>query len=211
MAKVWFSGWPPVGHKIGQIANIKKALGILPKGILAPSFIEIAPAVMKRALLMEDEDGRHVIAIAHQRWAKKEWNSISFSINLNFFTGDICKMWFFFGQNSLPTRPMSCIHVSIKTRNFIFEGILACHSIHTHTAHSCKRSPHNHTNYNNPWPELPFCVKSLSQIQPNSDEKRNPTLDKLWRWKTCPILFYFKSTHNKKLFATAVVLWLIPK
>jgi hypothetical protein len=40
----------------------------LPKGILTPSFIEIAPAVKKRALQM-DGDGRHiihVIAIAHQ-------------------------------------------------------------------------------------------------------------------------------------------------
>jgi hypothetical protein len=56
------------GHKIGQIAKIKKkeALGILPKGILTPSFIEIAPAVTKRALLTDD-DGHHVIAIAHQR------------------------------------------------------------------------------------------------------------------------------------------------
>jgi hypothetical protein len=57
MAKVWFSRWPPGGHKIGQIAKIK--------GILTPSFIEIAPAVTKRALLT-DNDGRHVIAIAHQ-------------------------------------------------------------------------------------------------------------------------------------------------
>jgi hypothetical protein len=55
MAKVWFSRWPPVGHKIGKI--------VLPKGILTPSFIEIAPVVTKRALLMDD-DGRHVIAIA---------------------------------------------------------------------------------------------------------------------------------------------------
>jgi hypothetical protein len=36
--------------QIGQIAKIKKALGVLPKGILTPSFIEIAPAVTKRAL-----------------------------------------------------------------------------------------------------------------------------------------------------------------
>jgi hypothetical protein len=67
MAKA--SRWPPVGHKIGQIVKIKKALGVLPKGtccILTPSFIEIAPAVTKRALLTDD-DGRHVIAIAHQR------------------------------------------------------------------------------------------------------------------------------------------------
>jgi hypothetical protein len=41
----------------------KKALGVLPKGILTPSFIEIAPAVTKRALLVDDG---HVIAIAHQ-------------------------------------------------------------------------------------------------------------------------------------------------
>jgi hypothetical protein len=72
MAKVWFSRWPPGGHKIGQIAKIKKALGVLPKGILTPSFIEIAPVVMKRQrALLKDNDGRHVIVIAHQRWAKK--------------------------------------------------------------------------------------------------------------------------------------------
>jgi hypothetical protein len=34
-------------------------------GILTPSFIEIAQAVTKRALLTDD-DGRHVIAIAHK-------------------------------------------------------------------------------------------------------------------------------------------------
>jgi hypothetical protein len=45
-------------------------MGVLPKGtcILTPSFIEIAPAVTKRALLTDDDDddddGRHVIAIA---------------------------------------------------------------------------------------------------------------------------------------------------
>jgi hypothetical protein len=43
-----------------------KKLGVLPKGILTPSFIEIALAVTKCALPMDD-DGRHVIAIAHQR------------------------------------------------------------------------------------------------------------------------------------------------
>jgi hypothetical protein len=55
------------------MAKIKKALGILPKGILTPSFIEIAPTVTKRALPTDDDDndGRHVIAIAHQRGAKK--------------------------------------------------------------------------------------------------------------------------------------------
>jgi hypothetical protein len=68
MAKVWFSRWPPVGHKIGQS---KKSVGVLPKGILTPSFIEIAPAVTKRALLTDD-DGRHIIAIAHWMWAKNE-------------------------------------------------------------------------------------------------------------------------------------------
>jgi hypothetical protein len=36
----------------------QKNLGILPKGILTPSFIEIAPAVMKRALLTDDDDLR---------------------------------------------------------------------------------------------------------------------------------------------------------
>jgi hypothetical protein len=44
--------------------KIKKALGVLPKGILTPSFIEIAPAATNRAL-PTDDDGRHVIAIAH--------------------------------------------------------------------------------------------------------------------------------------------------
>jgi hypothetical protein len=43
-------------HKIGQIAKIKKALGVSPKGILTQSFIEIAPAVTKRALLTDDDD-----------------------------------------------------------------------------------------------------------------------------------------------------------
>jgi hypothetical protein len=43
----------------------------MPKGILTPRFIEITPAVTKRALLTDD--GRHVIAIAHQRWAKNVW------------------------------------------------------------------------------------------------------------------------------------------
>jgi hypothetical protein len=47
--------------------NQIKYLGVLPKGILTPSFIEIAPVVTKRALLTDDADGRHVIAIAHQR------------------------------------------------------------------------------------------------------------------------------------------------
>jgi hypothetical protein len=49
----------PGGHKIGQIAKIKKskALGGLPKGILTPSFIEIVLAVSKRTLLTDDDDG----------------------------------------------------------------------------------------------------------------------------------------------------------
>jgi hypothetical protein len=48
--------------------NKKNDLGILPKGILTPSFIEIAAAVTKRALLTDDDnDERHIIAIAHQR------------------------------------------------------------------------------------------------------------------------------------------------
>jgi hypothetical protein len=37
----------------------------LPKGILTPSFIEIALAVTKRALRTDDDDGCQVIAIAH--------------------------------------------------------------------------------------------------------------------------------------------------
>jgi predicted nucleic acid-binding protein len=41
-------------------------LGVLPNGSLTPSFIEIALAVTKRALLTDDDDGRRVIAIAHQ-------------------------------------------------------------------------------------------------------------------------------------------------
>jgi hypothetical protein len=44
-------------------AKINKALGVLPKGILTPSFIEIAPAVTKRALQTDDDDGCHIIAI----------------------------------------------------------------------------------------------------------------------------------------------------
>jgi hypothetical protein len=38
---------------------------------LTPSFIEIAPVVIKRALLTDD-DGRYIIAMAHQRWAKNQ-------------------------------------------------------------------------------------------------------------------------------------------
>jgi hypothetical protein len=55
--------------QIGQIREkIKKALGVLPKGILTTNFIEIAPAVTKRALLTDDDnDERHIIAIVHQR------------------------------------------------------------------------------------------------------------------------------------------------
>jgi hypothetical protein len=41
MAKVWFSRWPPIGHKIGQIAKIKKNLGLLPKGIFTPTKSEL--------------------------------------------------------------------------------------------------------------------------------------------------------------------------
>jgi hypothetical protein len=40
----------------------KKALGVLRKGILTPSFIEIALVVTKHPLLT-DNDERHVIAI----------------------------------------------------------------------------------------------------------------------------------------------------
>jgi hypothetical protein len=52
-----------------KLRKSKKFLGVLPKhakGILTPSFVEIGPAVTKRALLT-DNDGRHVIEIAHQR------------------------------------------------------------------------------------------------------------------------------------------------
>jgi hypothetical protein len=48
-------------------------MGVLPKhakGILTPSFVEIALEVTKRALLTDDDDRRHIIAIAHQRRAK---------------------------------------------------------------------------------------------------------------------------------------------
>jgi hypothetical protein len=57
MAKVWYSKWSPGGHKLGQITISKKSLGVLPKGILTPSFIEIAPAVTKRALLTDNDNG----------------------------------------------------------------------------------------------------------------------------------------------------------
>jgi hypothetical protein len=44
--------------------NQNKILGVLPRGILTPSFIEIALVVTKRALLTDDDDdGHHVIAI----------------------------------------------------------------------------------------------------------------------------------------------------
>jgi hypothetical protein len=74
MAKVWFSRLPPGGHKIGQIAKIKKALGILPKAINTRSFIEVAPADTKLAFPTDDDDGCHVIATA---WAKKPPLSLS--------------------------------------------------------------------------------------------------------------------------------------
>jgi hypothetical protein len=44
----------------------KIPLGVLPKSIITPRFIEIALAATKRALLTDDDDGCHVIAIAHQ-------------------------------------------------------------------------------------------------------------------------------------------------
>jgi hypothetical protein len=56
-------------HKIGEIAKIKK-------NSLTPSFIEIAPAVVKHVLLTDDDDGRHIIA-AHQRRAKNSKFKIS--------------------------------------------------------------------------------------------------------------------------------------
>jgi hypothetical protein len=49
------AAWRPQKQKKGQITKIKKFLGVLPKGILTPSFIEIAPAVTKRALLSDEE------------------------------------------------------------------------------------------------------------------------------------------------------------
>jgi hypothetical protein len=42
MAKIWFSRWPPVGHKIGQSRKSKKGLGVLAKGILTPSLIDVS-------------------------------------------------------------------------------------------------------------------------------------------------------------------------
>jgi hypothetical protein len=47
-----------VGHKIGQNSNREnqKKDGLLPKGIITPSFIEIALAVTKLALLTDDDD-----------------------------------------------------------------------------------------------------------------------------------------------------------
>jgi hypothetical protein len=41
-------------------------MGVLPRGIRTPSFIEIAQAVRKRALLMDDDE-RQVIAIAQNK------------------------------------------------------------------------------------------------------------------------------------------------
>jgi hypothetical protein len=73
MVKVWFSRCPPQNRSNREN---QKALGVLPKGILTPSLIEIAPAATKRALLTDDDDECHVFAIAHQRWAK---NKIQFT------------------------------------------------------------------------------------------------------------------------------------
>jgi hypothetical protein len=61
------AAWRPQNRSNRE--NQKKALGVLPKGIRTPSFIEIAIAVTKHALLTDD-DGRYVIAIANQRRAK---------------------------------------------------------------------------------------------------------------------------------------------
>jgi hypothetical protein len=54
------------GHKIGKIAKIKKSSTcIAQRSPHTPSFIEIALAVTKRALLMDD-DRCHVIAITEE-------------------------------------------------------------------------------------------------------------------------------------------------
>jgi hypothetical protein len=50
--------------------NKKNAFGVLPNCIITPRFIEIAPAVTKRALLTDDDDGRHVITIAKKIGAR---------------------------------------------------------------------------------------------------------------------------------------------
>jgi hypothetical protein len=50
-----------------QKRSNREKQGVLPKSILIPSFIEIALAVTKLALLTDNDDGRHVIAITHQR------------------------------------------------------------------------------------------------------------------------------------------------
>jgi hypothetical protein len=50
MAKFLISRWLPGGHKIGQIAKIKKTSGlIIPKCITTPSFIT------KRAVVTDDD------------------------------------------------------------------------------------------------------------------------------------------------------------
>jgi hypothetical protein len=78
MAKVWFSRWPPVQHKIGQIAKIKKCSGRIAQRYPYTKFHWNSPSGYETCLAMDDDglrammdNGYHVIAIAHQRWAKK--------------------------------------------------------------------------------------------------------------------------------------------
>jgi hypothetical protein len=55
--------WRPENRS--NCENQKKALGVLPKGILTPSFIEIALAVTKRALPTDDDAPRQQRAPGH--------------------------------------------------------------------------------------------------------------------------------------------------
>jgi hypothetical protein len=60
------AAWMPQNRSNRE--NQKKLWAYIAKGILTPSFIEIAPAVTKLALLTDtDDDGHNVIAIAYQR------------------------------------------------------------------------------------------------------------------------------------------------
>jgi hypothetical protein len=58
------AAWRPQNRSNRE--NKKSSGRIAQKGILTPSFIEIAPAVMKRALLTDDDDdGHHVIKFGY--------------------------------------------------------------------------------------------------------------------------------------------------
>jgi hypothetical protein len=90
MATVWFSRWPPGSHKIGQIAKIKKSSGCIAQRYPNTKFHWNSPIGYETFLT--DDDGRHVIAIAHQMWAKNSGEiyilSVTYTWDKNIVTID---------------------------------------------------------------------------------------------------------------------------